>query len=140
MVSETEGKYSQLFLVILLLSRSLTVMTHCYRNYIKLIIEEFPISHAYDIAKEDWLVSRPTSHFPPLLFQWQYCSFPNTKTVIQLYSFTKITLYILQTQAFWFSHYLGTYRLINFFLFFFSPGRSVNMKWEIFSMIANYYH
>ena len=126
MVSETEGKYSQLFLLILLLSRSLTVMTYCYRNYIKLIIEKFPISHAYDVAKEDWLVGRSTSHFPPLLFQWQYCSFPNTRTVIQLYSFRKITLYILQTQAFFDSLTIwDTYRLVNYF---FSPGRPVNVN------------
>ena len=135
MVSETEGKYSQLFLLILLLSRSLTVMTYCYRNYIKLIIEKFPISHAYDVAKEDWLVGWSTSHFPLLLFQWQYCFFPNTRTIIQLYSFRKITLYILQTQAFWFSHYLGYLptRQLFFFNYFFSRSASEREMGNIFN-------
>ena len=34
-----------------------------------------------------------------------------------------------------------TYQLVNFFfLIIFFPSRPVNVKWEIFSMIANYYH
>ena len=43
-------------------------MTYCYRNYIKVIIENIPISRPYDKAKEDWLVGRSTGNFPPLLF------------------------------------------------------------------------
>ena len=39
-------------------------MTLSYRDYIKAIIENIPISRPNNVAKEDWLVSRPASFQP----------------------------------------------------------------------------
>ena len=104
-------------------------MTYSYRNYIKVIIEEFPISHAYDAAKETgWSVGQPAIFHPcfsggsTVLFQIQE----------PLYSCTVLGnnfIHIIDSGIFWFSHYLG-YLPTRQLFFFFSFWSASECEWN----------
>ena len=101
-------------------------MAYCYRNYIKVMIE-------------NWLVRRSTGNFPPRVSRGSAVLFRIQEPLYSYKLLKKIFwfLYILQTPAFWFSQIPGIFT--NSPTRFFSRLASEGEMGR-FSMITNYYH